>query len=194
MFNFFKKKKQQDIEAEELEKKRKNEESIKAFFAKDNKYTLEELLEGKESYKIFSWGLGFKDGTIKRDKILPLKDWEPIEEVFTLLEKEYDNIEEGGLKLLIKDDKPSYDGDEIASLQIQIEHGYMRPYLKYRAEGATYAEEWKRYYNIKVSAIDSLEFDMEEVGMNELTKDIELVKTMVKEFYEIGDVSEEYMD
>jgi hypothetical protein len=150
-------------------------------------------LDGKESYKIFSWGLGFKDGTIKRDKILPLKQWKDVAYVLDLLEKEYDNIEEGGLKLLIKDDKPSYDGDEIASLQIQIEHGYMRPYMKYRAEGEVNADKWKRYFDINANPINALEFDMEEVGMEELTQDVSLVKKLFKEFYETGDVSEVYM-
>jgi len=156
---------------------------------------LEDLLDGEESYKMFSWGFGFKDGKILRDSFLPLKDWEPIEEVFTLLEKEYDNIDEGSFTLKIRDSHPDCDGDEIASLEIQIKYGYMRPYLKYRAEGTTYAEEWKEYFNPKIQPSKYFEFGMDdEVAISYLTKDINLVKTIFKEFYETGDVSEEYMD
>ena len=187
MFNFFKKKKLQ--EAEEMKRK----EQVARESVAEKERQLVELLDGEESYKMFSWGFGFNDKKILRDSFLPLKSWEPIENVFTLLEKEYDNIEEGSFTLKIKDDRPSYDGDEIASLEIQIKHGYMRPYMKYRAEGAVEAEEWKRHYNLDASAMESLEFDMQEVGMNELTKDINLVKTIFKEFYETGDVSEKYM-
>jgi len=187
MFNFFKKKKQR--EAEEMERK----EQVARDIAAEKEQQLLELLDGKESYKRFFWGFAFKDGKILSDTILPLKSWEEIEKALEMLEKEYDNIEGGNLTLEIKDSHPSRDSDEIASLEIQIKYGYMRPYLKYRAEGATYAEEWKRYFNSKVSAMESLEFDMQEVGMEELTQDIELVKKLFKEFYETGDVSEEYM-
>ena len=199
MFNFLKKRKAQKILAEAKEMKRKEEIAHEIRVKKEQE--LIELLDGKESYKIFSWGFGFKDGRILRDKFLPLKDWEPIEKVFTLLEKEYENIEDGSFMLKIKDDKPSYDGDEIASLQIQIKYGYMRPYMKYREEGAVYAEEWKEYdgggdyrvYKDGKVLIENFEFGWDSVPIYNLTKDINLVKTIFKEFYETGDVSEEYM-
>ena len=140
-------------------------------------------------------GFAFKNGEILNDTILPLKNWEPIEKALEMLEKNYDNIEGGNLTLEIKDSRPSSDGDEIASLEIQIKHGYMRPYMKYREEGAVEAEEWKEYFNPKIPPSQYFEFGMDdEVAISYLTKDINLVKTIFKEFYETGDVSEEYMD
>ncbi len=149
----------------------------------------------------FFFGFAFKDGKILSDTILPLKSWEEIEKTFEMLEKEYDNIEGGNLTLKIKDSHPSRDSDEIASLEIQIKYGYMRPYLKYRAEGETYAEEWKEYdggdYRVDTNGkviVENFEFGWDSVAIYNLTKDINLVKTIFKEFYEAGDVSEEYMD
>jgi len=195
MFNFFKKKKQR--EAEEMERKQQVARDIVA----EKERQLLELLDGKESYKRFFWGFAFKDGKILSDTILPLKEWEEIEKAFEMLEKEYDNIEGGNLTLEIKDSHPSRDSDEIASLEIQIKYGYMRPYLKYRVEGATYAEEWKEYVgerprdeNNKPIYDKDYEFGWDSVPIYNLTKDINLVKTIFKEFYETGDVSEEYMD
>ena len=41
--------------------------------------------------------------------------------------------------------------------------------------------------------IENFEFGWDSVPIYNLTKDINLVKTIFKEFYETGDVSEEYM-
>ena len=60
-------------------------------------YDLEEVLDGQKNYKIFTWSFESKDSTLSRSRIVALKDWEPIENIFMLLEKEYENIEEGGL-------------------------------------------------------------------------------------------------
>jgi hypothetical protein len=194
MFNFFKKKKQQE---EEMTRDIKISSEVLA----REEQELKDLLNGEESYKRFFLGFAFKDGKILSDTILPLKSWEEIEKALEMLEKEYDNIEGGNLTLEIKDSHPSRDSDEIASLEIQIKHGYMRPYLKYRAEGETYAEEWKEYdggdYRVDTNGkviVENYEFGWDSVAIYNLTKDINLVKTIFKEFYETGDVSEEYMD
>ena len=199
MFNFFKKRKEQKVLAEKEEMERK-EQVAREIRAKEEQELIE-LLDGKESYKRFFWGFAFKNGEILHDTILPLKSWEPIEKALEMLEKNYDNIEGGNLTLEIKDSRPSSDGDEIASLEIQIKHGYMRPYMKYREEGAVYAEEWKEYAgqrprdeNNQPIYDKNFEFGWDSVPIYNLTKDINLVKTIFKEFYETGDVSEEYMD
>jgi len=190
MFSFFKRKKKSnsEISEEELQEARKKREEKDA-------QELAQLLEGEESYKIFSWGFGFHDDRHLKDSVLALKDWEPIEEVFSLIEKEYDNIEEGSMLLMIKDSIPRHDGDEIASLRIDIKYGYMRPYMKYREEGAIEAEEEKEYWAERPwDNNTSLEFDYDNFMPRwHLTKDINLVKKIFKEFYETGDVSEKYM-
>ena len=190
MFDFFKKKKKQQ-EAEDMERKIYVAPEIR----EKEEQQLVELLDGEESYKRFFWGFGFKDSRTLSDTILPLKGWEEVEQAFEMLENEYENIKGANLILKIKDSAPSCDGDEIASLEIQIKHGYMRPYLKYRAEGATYAEEWKWYWAERPwEDGDDLEFDYDDfIPLFHLTKDINLVKTIFKEFYETGDVSEKYM-
>ena len=159
-------------------------------------YDLEDVLDGQKNYKIFTWSFESKNTTLSRGRIVALKDWVEIEKVLDILEKEYKNIEDGGFMLKIKDTEPSCDGDEIASLEIQIQHGYMRPYMKYRAEGAEYAEECKWYWAVRPwEDGDALEFDHDDfIPLFNLTKNISLVKTIFKEFYETGDVSEEYMD
>jgi len=186
MFNFFKKNKKQKLEQEESPK-------VKSL----HDYDLEELLQGKESYKLFYWNLKYKDGTYEGDRILPLQNWEDIENVLSIVVEKYENIEEGYVKLEIKDDEPSYANDEIASLEIQIKHGYMRPYLKYREEGSIYAEEEKgytgeSYFDENNNLIRSLEFDHDNfIPTMNLTKDTNIVKIIFKEFYETGDVSDE---
>jgi len=162
---------------------------------------LKELLDGNDSYKCLYWDWGYDEDTGEYGKILPLKKWEDVEETLNLLEKNYSKIKKGYLKIEIKDESTSCgSNDEIASLQIQIKYGYMRPYLKYRAEGATYAEEEKEYigetdFDENNNRIGALEFDHDEfIPTSYLTKDINLVKTIFKEFYETGDVSEKYMD
>jgi len=194
MFDFFKKKKKQQ-EAEDMERKIYVAPEIR----EKEEQQLVELLDGEESYKRFFWGFGFKDSRTLSDTILPLKGWEEVEQAFEMLENEYENIKGANLTLEIKDSAPSCDGDEIASLQIQVKHGFMRPYLRYRAEGATYAEEEKEYigesyYDENNNLIGPLEFDYDNfIPTSYLTKDINLVKTIFKEFYETGDVSEKYM-
>jgi len=96
VFDFFKKKKKQQ-EAEDMERKMQVAREIRA----KKEQQLVELLDGNKSYKMFSWGFGFNDKNILRDSFLPLKSWEPIENVFTLLEKEYENIEEGSFTLIV---------------------------------------------------------------------------------------------
>lgn len=184
MFNFFKKNK-------ELIVKKIEEKPLKSL----HDYDLEEVLDGQKNYKIFTWSFESKDSTLSRGRIVALKDWEEVKKLLEILEKEYKNIEEGGFMLKIKDTEPSCDGDEIASLEIQIKHGYMRPYMKYRAEGAVEAEEWKWYWAERPwEDGDDLEFDYDNfIPLFHLTKDINLVKTIFKEFYETGDVSEKYM-
>jgi hypothetical protein len=189
MFDFFKKKKEPVI-------KKIEEKPLKSL----HDYTLEEVLDGQKNYKIFTWSFESKNATLSRGRIVALKDWVEIEKVLDILEKEYKNIEDGGFMLKIKDTEPSCDGDEIASLEIQIKHGYMRPYMKYRAEGAVEAEEWKEYVGQRPSDENNepiydkdFEFGWDSVPIYSLTKDISLIKTIFKEFYETGDVSEEYM-
>ena len=183
MFNFFKKKKV--IEVEKPPKMKSLHD-----------YDLGELLQGNESYKLFYWNLKYKDGTYKGDRILPLQNWEDIANILSIVAEKYENIEEGYVRLEIKDDEPSYGNDEIASLEIQIKHGYMRPYLKYKEEGAINAEEWKWYWAERPwEDGDDLEFDYDNfIPLFHLTKDTNLVKTIFKEFYDTGDVSEKYMD
>lgn len=194
MFNFVKKIKDTLIKPKEAAPSAKVYRVSKKILAEEEQQ-LKELLDGKDSYKIFSWGFGLKDGRHLKDKVIPLKDWESVEKVLDILAKEYPNIEEGGMMLKIKDTRLRSDGDEIASLQIQIAHGYMRPYLKYREEGAEYAEEEKEYWaNRPWEQGDALEFEYDLfIPLWHLTKDINLIKTLFKEFYETGDVSEKYM-
>jgi len=192
MFNFFKKKKLETCTPKETLQPLKSLHDC----------NLEELLDGNESYKMFYWGFGFKDGRVLRERIIPLKKWTDVEKALDMLEKEYENIESGNLTLKFKDDLKEYSGSEIASIEIQILHGYMKPYMKYRAEGAVEAEEWKEYVgqrprdeNNKPIYDKYFEFgSWDSVPIYNLTKDISLVKTIFKEFYETGDVSEEYMD
>jgi hypothetical protein len=188
MFDFFKKK-EKVMEVEKTPKVKSLQE-----------YDLEELLQGNESYKLFYWNLKYKDGSYKGERILPLQKWEDVEKTLNIVVEKYDSIEEGYVIIEIKDDEPSYVNDEIASLKIQIKHGYMRPYMKYRAEGAVEAEEWKEYVGQRPSDENNepiydkdFEFGWDSVPIYNLTKDINLVKTIFKVFYETGDVSEEYM-
>ena len=102
--------------------------------------------------------------------------------------------------LMIKDSILSYDGDEIASLGIDIKYGYMRPYIKYREEGGIEVEEVKEFNgqrpldkNNKPIYDKNFQFGWDSVPIYNLTKDINLVKKIFKEFYETGDVSEKYM-
>ncbi len=64
MFSFFKKKKKSKpvISEEELQEARKKREE-------KNAQELAKLLEGKESYKIFSWGFGFHDDRHLKDSV-----------------------------------------------------------------------------------------------------------------------------
>ena len=155
----------------------------------------EKYLKKDGQYKILSWWIEHKNANKTADRTIPLEYWNDIEEGLNIIEKEFNDIEEGRFIVTIEDSITDEWNREIASLQIQIKHGYMRPYFKYRAEDEQYADEWKEYWaKCPCEEGDSLAFDHDNlISLCHLTKDIDLVKKLFKMFYETGDVSEEYM-
>ena len=166
----------------------------------ENSKRIDELLKEKGNYKIFSWWIVYENEERMGDRRIPLEKWEYVEKGLDIIAQEYSAIKEGCLTIAIEDDTQRYDGGEIASLRIDIKYGYMRPYMKYREEGAIKAEEVKEYmgntdFDENNNRIGALEFNHDNfIPTSYLTKDISLVKTIFKEFYETGDVSEKYME